>query len=200
MPYVFTEHGITMLAGVLKSEVAVAMSLKIVDAFVAMRKYITLNNYGKRISNLEAKSIEYDTKFNEIFSRLENEQNHHIFFEGQIYDAYSLLIDILNQAKNSIIIIDNYIDKKLLDIVSKVHKEVTFITKHINRLDLEKYHKQYRNIHIYINTSFHDRFIILDEKTLYHCGASFKDLGRKCFAINKIEDKQYLNEILQHIM
>lgn len=164
------------------------------------RKYFTTSNYNQRLTRIETKVIEHDTKFNEIFSKLENEQNHHIFFEGQIYDAYFLLIDILNQAKNSIIMIDNYIDTKLLDIVSKVHKEVTFITKHINRLDLEKYHKQYHNSHIYINTSFHARFIILDGKILYHCGASFKDLGRKCFAINKIEDKQYLNEILEHIM
>lgn len=200
MPYVFTEHGITMLAGILKSAVAVAMSLKIVDAFVAMRKYIAINNYGKRISNLETKSIEYDQKFNKVFSKLEKEKNNHIFFEGQIYDAYSLLIDILNQAKKSIIIIiDNYIDKKLLDILSKVNKEIILITKNINKIDLEKYNKQYYNIHIFINTSFHDRFIILDKTTLYHCGASFKDLGKKCFAINKIEDYDYLKELVNHL-
>lgn len=105
------------------------MSLKIVDAFVAMQKYIAMNNYGERISNLETKTILYDNKFNEVFSRLESTPNNHIFFEGQIYDAYSLLVDILNQAKKSITIIDNYIDKKFLDILSQLNKEVILITK-----------------------------------------------------------------------
>lgn len=199
-PRVFTEQGGAMLATILKSKVAVNVSIGIMDAFVAMRRYLAITSYSQRLNNVETKIIEHDSKFDEVFSKLEKEKNNHIFFEGQIYDAYSLLIDILKEAKKSIIIIDNYIDKKLLDILSKVDKKVTIVTNHINKMDLEKYNEQYHSIHISINTSFHDRFIILDKITLYHCGASFKDLGKKCFAISKLLDNQYLKDILQHIM
>lgn len=199
MPFVFTEYGITMLAGILKSSIAVDVSIKVVDAFIEMRKYIANNNYNNRITNIETKLIEYDNKFKEVFERLDPKINHHIFFEGQIYDAYSLLIDILNKAKIEIIIVDNYIDKKILDIISKVNKEITIITSRINNTDLEKYKTQYKNIMIKKSNSFHDRFIIIDKNVLYHSGASFKDLGKKCFAISKIEDREYLEKLLSFI-
>ena len=122
-----------------------------------------------------------------------------MFFEGQIYDAYSLLIDILNKSKKEIIIIDNYIDKKLLDILSKTKKKITIITNKYNNNDYEKYKKQYNNVKLIINNNFHDRFIIIDKKILYHSGASFKDLGKKCFEISKIEDQDILNNLLKKI-
>ena len=121
------------------------------------------------------------------------------FFDGQIYDAYSLLCDILNEARDSIILIDNYLDKSILDILAKVDKSVFIITKNINQKDLEMYQRQYQNIVIKCNKSFHDRFIIIDKKILYHCGASFKDLGKKCFAITKMEDKEILENLLVKI-
>ena len=195
LPYVFTEHGIMMLSGLLKSDVAARVNIQIINAFVEMRKYISDNNYEKRISNIETKLIEHDNNFKEIFNKFET-QNNHIFYEGQIYDAYSLMIDILNNSNNSIKIIDNYIDKKLLDILSKTNKEILIITNKYNNEDYQKYKQQYNNTKINISNSFHDRFIIIDDKILYHCGASFKDLGKKCFGINKIEDEKILKDLL----
>ena len=128
-----------------------------------------------------------------------NDKNNHIFFEGQIYDAYSLMIKIFEKALSSIIIIDNYIDKKILDILSKTNRKVTFITNKYNNVDYEKYKEQYNNVTLVVNNSFHDRFIILDKKILYHSGASFKDLGKKCFAITKIESKELLDSLLDKL-
>ena len=199
LPYVFTEQGVAMLATVLRTEVAEEISIKIMDAFVAMRKYIAGNTLENRVSNIESKLIDYDHKFEVIFEKMDNEKVHHLFFDGQIYDAYSLLCDILNEARDSIILIDNYLDKSILDILAKVDKSVFIITKNINQKDLEMYQKQYQNIVIKCDNSFHDRFIIIDKKILYHCGASFKDLGKKCFAITKMEDKEILENLLVKI-
>ena len=198
LPYVFTEYGVTMLAGILKSEIAIKTSLRIVEAFVNLKKYV--NNYEIRISNLETKYIEHDNKIDKLFEALDKkEKQSHIFFEGQIYDAYSLLVDILKEAEEAIIIIDNYIDKQILDIISFLDKEIILITNKYNNKDIEKYKEQYNNLNIKINNNFHDRFIIIDKKILYHSGASFKDLGKKCFSINKIEDKKLLENILEHL-
>ena len=199
LPYVFTEHGVMMLSGLLKSDIAVQVNVAIINAFVAMRKYIASNTLGNRVSNIESKLIDYDHKFEVIFEKMDNEKVHHLFFDGQIYDAYSLLCDILNEARDSIILIDNYLDKSILDILAKVDKSVFIITKNINQKDLEMYQRQYQNIVIKCDNSFHDRFIIIDKKILYHCGASFKDLGKKCFAITKMEDKEILENLLVKI-
>lgn len=128
------------------------------------------------------------------------DKNNHIFFEGQIYDAYSLIMKIFDNAKSSIIIIDNYIDKNILDILSKTNRKVTLVTNRYNNIDYEKYKEQYDNVTLVVNNSFHDRFIILDKKNLYHSGASFKDLGKKCFAITKIESKDILESLLSKLM
>ena len=122
-----------------------------------------------------------------------------MFFDGQIYDAYSLLLDIINSSKKEIIIIDNYIDKHLLDIVSKAKKKIIIITNKYNNQDYEKYREQYNNIELIINNNFHDRFIIIDKKILYHCGSSFKDLGKKCFEISKIEDNDIICNLLKRL-
>jgi len=198
-PRVFTEQGVAMLATILKTSVATQVSIAIMDAFVEMRRYIATNNYENRISNIETKLIDYDNKFETIFNKLDNRVNNHLFYEGQIYDAYSLLIDIFNISKESIIIIDNYIDKNILDILSKTNKKILIITNKYNNNDYLKYKEQYNNVEIKINNKIHDRFIIIDNKELYHCGASFKDLGKKCFAINKIENKEWLSNLINYI-
>lgn len=133
-----------------------------------------------------------------MFDRLDPKVNNHIFFEGQIYDAYSLLIDILSKATEKIILIDNYVDKKFLDIIANIKVQVILITSNkcnLTDIDISKYNSEYHNLEIKYNSGFHDRFIIIDNNTLYHCGASLKDLGKKCFALNKIEDKYLLNKL-----
>ena len=199
LPYVFTEQGVAMLATVLRTPVAEEVSIRIMDAFVAMRKYISTNLIEQKyINDLVLKDSKRIDLLEDAFSSFK-EQNNHIFFEGQIYDAYSLMIKIFDKAKESIIIIDNYIDKNILDILSKTNKQVTLITNKYRIQDYEKYKEQYNNVTLVVNNSFHDRFIILDKKDLYHFGASFKDLGKKCFAITKIESKELLNSLLEKL-
>ena len=198
LPYAFTEKGILMLATILKSKIAVEMSINIINVFVEMRKYLSTYSYEKRIGNIETKIIDYDNKFDEVLKKLDNTVNNHIFFEGQIYDAYSKIIDIFNTSKSNITIIDNYLDKDLLDVISKTNVEVTLITADkLDNLDLVKYKKQYNNLNIIINKSYHDRFIIIDSEILYHLGASLNSIGKKCFAITRIEDKDILDKLLE---
>ncbi|MCM1053836.1 MAG: ORF6N domain-containing protein [Ruminococcus sp.] len=214
LPYVFTEYGITMLAGILKSEIAIKVSINIIDAFIEMRKFLLSNGQVfERLTNIENKQLEYDKKFieqdnkiNEVFNYLEVEDNikERIFFEGQIYDAYSLIVDIIKKASKSIIIIDNYIDESILKMLSKKKKDVKVILitsnkAKINNLDIEKFNKEYPKLEIRKSTKYHDRFIIIDKERLYHLGASIKDLGNKCFGINKIEEKEILEKIISSI-
>ena len=198
---VFTEQGIAMLSTILKSKVAVETSIRIMDAFVKMRKYISANLIEQ--DNMKNMLIKHDNEIKllqESFSKLEEKEKiNHIFYEGQIYDAYSLLIDIFNEAKKEIIIIDNYADKSILDMITNLNVKVTVVTRKFNLLkdiDIKKYNKQYHNLKVIYSDKFHDRFIILDKKVLYHSGASYKDLGNKCFGINKIKDDEYLENIL----
>ena len=199
LPYVFTEQGVAMLATVLKTDVAAKVSINIMRAFVEMRRCISTNIYNNRISNVEAKVLEHDNKFDEIFKKLDNTVNNHIFFEGQIYDAYSLLLDIFDKSKEEIIIIDNYVDKKLLDVLSKTNKKIIIYSKNYNEELINKYNKEYTNVTCKYTNKFHDRFIIIDKSILYHSGASFKELGNKCFALNKIEDVKILKEIIEEL-
>ena len=196
LPYAFTEYGITMLAGLLKSDVAIKMSLKIVDTFISMRKYISNNLLEQRyINNLVLEDHKKIKLLEASFDKMEIKKNN-LFFKGQVYDAYSLLIDILIQSKKEIVIIDNYIDKSLLDILTKTKKKIKVVTNEYNNQDYNKYKSQYNNINLVINNTFHDRFIITDRKTLYHCGASFKDLGKRCFEITKIEEPEIIKKLL----
>ena len=201
LPYVFTEYGITMLAGILKSELAIKMSLRIVDIFITMKNYINTSLIEQKYFNeLTIKNTEDIKLLQESFDKLNTkESNNHIFYEGQIYDAYSLLIDILSKAKKEIIIIDNYAGKKLFDIIKNINVKVKIYTENIDNISKEKYEKQYNNLEIINTNIFHDRFIIIDNKVLYHSGASFKDLGKKCFAITKMEDNNILKELLNKI-
>ena len=201
LPYVFTEYGITMLAGILKSELAIKMSLRIVDIFITMKNYINTSLIEQKYFNeLTIKNTEDIKLLQESFDKLNTkESNNHIFYEGQIYDAYLLLIDILSKAKKEIIIIDNYAGKKLFDIIKNINVKVKIYTENIDNISKEKYEKQYNNLEIINTHIFHDRFIIIDNKELYHSGASFKDLGKKCFAITKIEDNSILKELLNKL-
>ena len=203
-PYAFTEQGVAMLATVLHTPVAAEVSVNIMRSFVKMRKYISVNLIEQ--DNKKNMLIKHDNEIKllqESFSKLEEKEKiNHIFYEGQIYDAYSLLIDIFKEAKKEIIIIDNYADKSILDMITNLNVKVIIVTKKFNLLkdiDIKKYNKQYHNLKVIYSDKFHDRFIILDKKVLYHSGASYKDLGNKCFAITKIEDKEYLETILKNI-
>ena len=148
--------------------------------------------------------LEYDENFDKIFDRLEPKKikNQKIFFNGEIYDSYSLIIDLISKAKDRIIIIDNYIDKSILDMLAykKENVSVKIVTNNNNliKLDINKFNSQYPNLSIKSSNKFHDRFLVIDD-ILYHIGASLKDLGKKCFGINKIEDKKYLEQIMEEI-
>ncbi len=198
-PYAFTEEGVAMLSGILNSEIAITINIQIIEAFITMRKYISSNLIEQKyINNLVLEHEERLKLVENTFSDFKEKKNH-LFFKGQIYDAYSLLIDIFNKSKNEIFLIDNYIDKNILDILSKTKKNVKIVTNKYNNQDYEKYKMQYKNVELIINNTFHDRFIIIDKKTLYHCGASFKDLGKKCFEISRIEDNDILDDLLKKL-
>ena len=209
LPTVFTEQGIAMLSGLLKNDIAVQVSINIMDAFVEMRRFIVNNGQVfERLTSVEYKLLEHDKKFDEVFNELQkNEENkfqQQIFYNGQIYDAYSLIVDIIKSAKNKIIIIDNYIDDSILKMLSKKQKnvEVVILTSpntKISKLDVTKFNKQYPTLKVATTNNLHDRFILIDDAELYHCGASLKDLGKKCFAINKIEDSKFI-EVVEQII
>ncbi len=203
LPYVFTEQGIAMLAGVLKNDIAVKVSLNIINSFIEMRKFIALNGQVfERLTNMEYKLLEHDKKFDIVFDQLQQEENikQKIFFEGQIYDAYSLIIDIIKKANRKITIIDNYIDDSILKMLAKKNKnvEVTILTSiksNIQNIDIQKFNKEYPTLKVAKTDKFHDRFVLLDNTEMYHLGASIKDLGKKCFAISKVENEEMINLI-----
>ena len=204
LPYVFTEQGIAMLSALLKSDVAVSVSVNIMKAFIEMRKFLMLNGQVfERLTSVEHKLLEHDKKFDEVFNQLQLEENikQRIFFDGQIYDAYSIIIDIIKKANNKILIIDNYIDDSILKMLTKKKNNVEVIIltsnkSNIQNIDIQKFNKEYPILKIAKTNKFHDRFIVLDNEEMYHLGASIKDLGRKCFGINKIEDKEIIEKII----
>lgn len=195
LPYAFTEQGVAMLSAVLKSKTAVEVSIQIMKAFVAMRKFI-LNNAKifARLEKAEYKLIEHDKKFDEVFNALENKEkisSQGIFFDGQIFDAYKFVSDIIRSAKKSIILVDNYIDDTVLALLTKrnVNVKSLIIVNKITKLlqlDLEKHNSQYPAIEIKEIKNIHDRFLIIDENEIYHIGTSLKDLGKKLFAFSKM--------------
>ena len=207
LPYVFTEQGIAMLSGLLKNKIAVQVSINIMNAFVIMRHFLKENGQVfERLTSVEYKLIEHDKKFDIVFDKLQEKQieNQRIFFDGQIYDAYSLIIDIIKNANNKITIIDNYVDDSILEMLSKKkdNVEVVILTSNrsnIKNIDIQKFNKQYPTLKVAKTDKYHDRFIILDEKEMYHLGASIKDLGKKCFGINKIESGNIIELLLKEI-
>ena len=194
-----------MLATVLRTLVAEEVSVKIMKAFVKMRHFVNENkDIFKGLIMTEYKLLEHDSKIDELFDKLKPKklEKQKIFFNGEIYDSYSLIIDLIKEAKSRIIIIDNYIDKSILYMLvykkEYVSVELIASSHYLTESDITKFNKQYPNLKIKYSNIFHDRFIIIDDN-LYHLGASIKDLGKKCFAINKIQDKDYLNKILTTI-
>ena len=180
-----------MLSGLLRNEIAIQVSINIMDAFVEMRRCIANNGQVfQEINSIKGKLLEHDKKFDEVFNELqkgkEKEFKQKILFEWQIYDAYSLRIDIIKKARNKILIIDNYIDESILNMLSKKNKNVEVViltSKNSNfiKLDISKFNKQYPMLKASQSDKFHDRFIIIDNKELYHCRASLKDLGKNVF-------------------
>ena len=197
-PRVFTEQGIYMLATILKSKLATSMTMTIMDTFIAMKKYINYNLIEQKYINKLV--LEHDSKIDLILNKLSSkEENNHIFYEGQIYDAYNLLIKTLSKSKKEIIIIDNYAGRELFNIIKDIKVNIKVYTENIDNTAKEKYEKQYSNLSIFTTDIFHDRFIIIDNKILYHSGASFKDLGKKCFAITKIDDTKIIKDLLERL-
>ena len=200
-PYVFTEQGIAMLATVLKTKVASNVSIKIMRTFVEMRKYINSSLIEQKyINNMVIKHEDEIKHLYESFDKMkEKTKISTIFYDGEIYDAYSLLFKILNKAKSKIIIIDNYAGIELFDLIKEIKVKIIVYTKNVNNELLKKYNKEYNNLEIIKCELFHDRFIIIDNKILYHSGASFKDLGKKCFTLTKIEDEEILKGLLKYM-
>jgi len=197
LPYAFTEQGVAMLSAVIRSETAVKMSIQIMKAFVKMRHFLIENaQIFSRIERVEQKQIETDSKLEQIFSAIENKQikpRQGLFFDGQIFDAYKLLISFIKDADKSIFIIDNYIDESILTLLTKRKPkvDVKIFTKNITKqmkLDIEKYNKQYPKAELIKLNKAHDRFIVIDNKEVYHLGASLKDLGKKWFAFTKMDN------------
>jgi hypothetical protein len=206
-PNVFTEQGVAMLSAVLRSKIAVQISIQIINAFVEMRKFIA-NHYGllQRMDGIERKQLETDQKFEQVFKALESKNiipNQGIFFDGQVFDAYELASKIIRSAKKSIVLIDNYIDESTLTHLSKKTKavKVLLLTKTMSNqltLDVKKANEQYGNFDIRVFANSHDRFIIIDNSDVYHVGASLKDLGKKWFAFSKM-DKSSVSNIIKEI-
>lgn len=200
----FTEEGVAMLATVLKSNVATKVSIAIMDAFVSMRHYIS-NNFleQKYINNQVMRNTEDIKLLQKSFSKFEEKKKiSDIYFNGQIYDAYSKIYEIFNVAKKSLIIIDSYADNTILDIVKRLKSNVIIITKENNLLtnqDIQKYNKQYFNLKVIYNNTFHDRYFILDNENIYHCGASVNKIGYKTFSITLINDNFIIETLLNRV-
>jgi hypothetical protein len=211
IPYAFTEQGVAMLATVLKTELAAQVSVNIMRAFIAMRKYISHDLVEKRfleqqiIKNTEdiADNRKEIKLLQESFKKFEEKKVvNEIYFEGQIFDAYSKILDIFNEAKFEIIVVDGYADKEFLNIAKSLNIPVYLITKTKNASFpklYSKYQKQYKNLKVYYNNSFHDRYLILDQETVYHCGTSINHAGSKTFSINKIEDAVVKNSLIDEV-
>ena len=192
----FTEQGVAMLAGVLKSEIAVKISIQIIKAFVQMRRFINSNaQIFQRLDRVELKQIETDSKFEEVFSALENLEDipkQGVFFDGQIFDAHKFVSDLFSSVKKSIVIIDNYIDVTILAYLSQLPKntKVKIVTRSVSnklKFEMDKFENQYFPVEVIIFKQSHDRFVIIDDKDVYHIGASLKDLGKKWFAFSKMD-------------
>ena len=215
LPYVFTEQGVAMLSSVLRTPNAAKVSVNIMNAFVWMRKFINENkDMFKRIIHIENKTeyienslIEQNMKIDELFDKFDRKEDlkNKLFYNGQIYDAYSLLVEIIEKANKEIIIIDNYVDKTTLDILSKKKVEATILLitdnnkSKLTKIDIDKFNSEYPLLKIKYTNIFHDRFIIIDEKELYHVGTSLKDLGKKVFGVTKISDELILNNLINKI-
>ena len=210
-PYMFTEQGLAMLSGVLRSDVAIQVSIRIMNTFVEMRRFIANNALlFEKVSDIELKQLEYqkstDEKFDKVFQYIEDhaESEQKIFFDGQIYDAFSLITSIIQKATKEIILIDGYVDVDTLNILAKKNigvdaKIYTYASAPLTNRDAANFNAQYPTLTVKKTQVFHDRFIILDGKTAYHIGASIKDAGKKCFGISVLEDPGMVTDLLNRL-
>ena len=192
LPRVFSEQGVAMLATILKSSIATQVSIRIMDAFVAMHKYISGNLLEQKyINNQVMKNTEDIKLLQDSFKKFEEKRKiNEIYFNGQIYDAYSKMVD------------NAYADKTILDMISKTKTNTLLITKKHNslsELDISKYNEQYNNLKIIYNNTFHDRYIILDNTTVYHLGTSINHAGSKTFGINILTDEFVIDNLINKI-
>ena len=208
LPYVFTEQGIAMLSSVLKSEVAAKASINIMRAFVEMRKFLISNNeMFARLDRVELKQLETDKKLEEVFDYIATtkEVKQKIFFNGQIYDAFSLMVKIVEKAEKELILIDNYVDVNTLNILSKKKDGVNVLivtsgNGNLTDKDVAKFNSQYPKLAVKISKDFHDRFFIIDRNEVYHIGASIKDAGKKSFGITKLEEQDLIDSLLGKVL
>ena len=211
LPYAFTEQGIAMLSGVLRSDVAVQMSIRIMNTFVEMRRFIANNALlFERISNIELKQLEYqkntDERFDKVFRYIDDhaESLQKIFFDGQIYDAFSLLVSLIQKAEREIVLIDGYVDVNTLNLLAKKQPNVrvkcyTYASTRLTNQDVAQFNAQYPTLEVTRTQVFHDRFLILDGTIAYHIGASLKDAGKKCFGISLLEEPQLTADLLNRL-
>lgn len=215
-PYAFTEQGVSMLASVINSATAIDTSIKIIDAFVAMRRFmqnnakifVEIDNIKQHIIKHDIHFLENDRKIDHVLTLLEkNEQKdkQKLFFDGQIYDAFSLMVSIVQKAEKDIVLIDNYVSTETLDILSEKKKSVDvqiFTSKNtkLTKTAIDKFNSQYPNLTLHFSDNFHDRFLIIDNSIAYHIGASIKDAGKKCFAVSLINDQWMVDALLKRII
>ena len=208
LPYVFTEQGIAMLSSVLNSEIAAKTSINIMRAFVEMRKFLISNNeMFARLDRVELKQLETDKKLEEVFDYIATtkEVKQKIFFNGQIYDAFSLMVEIVEKAEKELILIDNYVDVNTLNILSKKKDGVNVLivtsgNGNLTDKDVAKFNSQYPKLAVKISNDFHDRFFIIDRNEVYHIGASIKDAGKKSFGITKLDVEDLTKSLLAKVL
>lgn len=211
MPYVFTEQGIAMLSSVLRSDIAIQVSIKIMDAFVEMRRFLTNNALMfEKINEMEIAQLAFqksaEEKFDRIFDYISEheEATQRVFFDGQIYDAFSILVKLVSRAEKKLILVDNYVDVGTLNILAKKKMNVEAVVytvkkSRLSKADVDTFNQQYPTLKVMYTGVFHDRFLILDDSYAYHIGASVKDAGKKCFGINLINDIRIVKDILERL-
>jgi len=211
LPYVFTEQGIAMLSAVLRSDVAIQVSIKIMNAFVEMRRFLTSNSLMlNKINEIEVKQSIFqkstEEKFDKVFQYISEHEEvlQKIFFDGQIYDAFSLLTELITKAEKELVLIDNYVDVSTLNMLAKKKVGVRVVIYTVKRtklskVDVDNFNRQYPPLEVKYTEAFHDRFLIVDGLYAYHIGASIKDAGKKCFGINKMEDIKIVAEVLEKL-
>ena len=211
MPYAYTEHGIAMLSAILRSDIAISVSVRIIESFVEMRRYMASTTLlYERLNTVEMRQLNYqkqtDERFDKVFECISANEDveQRVFFDGQIYDAFSIIANLINRADSNIILIDNYVDINTLNLLAKKKDGVTVIIytlddSKLSEADIKTFNAQYPQLNIKYTNKFHDRFMIVDNKSGYHIGASIKDAGKKCFAINLIQDISIIQDIIQKL-
>ena len=204
LPYAFTEQGVAMLATVLRTDVAEAVSIRIMDAFVKMRHYISDGLFEQKFINGMVLEHDYEIKLlQESFNKLETAKEiNHVYFNGKVYDAYSKVLDIFGEAKDKLIVVDRYTDKTFLDMIRNIECKVILITgkkSKLTKLDIAKYNQDYNNLTVYYDDTFHDRYFVIDNNKVYHSGNSINHIGYRKSGIDVIHDKNVCATVINDI-